>query len=72
MLEICRVDAKVLSSEHSSLLVGTKDFSELKEGQSVVLVVAEVKMSCNLQSISLEAAVIRCSRKEKVLRSSSN
>ena len=72
MLEICRVDAKVLSSEHSSLLVGTKDFSELKEGQSVVLVVAEVKISCNLQSISLEAAAIRFPRKKEVQRLHSN
>ena len=31
IFEICRVDAEVLSSEESSLLAGSKYFSELRQ-----------------------------------------
>ena len=68
VLEIYRVDAEVLSSKESSLLEGAKDFSELREGESVDFSLAEVKILCNLHSVSLEASAIRCPRREEVLR----
>ena len=72
MFGTCRVDTEALCSEESSSLAGEKDFSELRTGESIVFLVAEVLILSNLQSGSLESGTIRCSSKEDVPMPSSN
>ena len=57
LLEICKVDAEVLS--------------RVERGESVDFLAIEVKISCNVKSVSLKTVEIRCPRKEEELRSSS-
>ena len=63
MFGACRVDTEDLSFEESSPFAGVKYFSELRSEKSVKFSVVEVMISSNLKYISLEADVIRCSRK---------
>ena len=72
MISMCRFGPEGLSYDEGYPLVGKKVFSELREGEAVDSLVAEIKISSNLKSIFLEIARIRCLRKEEVLRKSSN
>ena len=67
MFEICRVDAEVLSSEERSPLAGAKDFSDLREGEHVYFLVAEIKKLFNFVLFLLEEVSMMPLIKEEVL-----